>query len=192
MKDVGIIFASTTNGGIGYQNTLPWDIPDELKHFRKITTTVNNNTKRNCIIMGKNTWYSIPNTPLKKRVNIIITHKDYNKLKNEIDNGNDIIVVDCIEKAINHLNRNDDIESGFIIGGALLYNECLEKYLDKIKHIYMTLIFDKKYECDKFIDMRLIYDNFSIEKKDIVVTDKYLSMKCVNKNYPTIIDEPPD
>ena len=35
-------------------------------------------------------------------------------------------------------------------------------------------------------------DNFSIEKQDIVVTDKYISMKCVNKNYPAIIDEPPD
>lgn len=192
MKDVGIIFASTTCGGIGYQNTLPWNIPEELKHFRKITTTVNNNAKRNCIIMGKNTWHSIPNTPLKKRVNIIITSNEYEKMKKEADNGDDIIVVDSIETAINHLNRNDDIESGFIIGGALLYNECLEKYLDKIKYVYMTLIFDKKYECDKFIDTSLIYNNFSIEKQDIVVNDKYISMKCVNKNYPAIIDEPPD
>ena len=192
MKDVGIIFASTTNGGIGYQNTLPWDIPEELKHFRRITTTVNNSAKRNCIIMGKNTWYSIPNAPLKKRVNIIITSNEYEKMKKEIDNGDDIIVVDCIESAINHLNRNDNIESGFIIGGALLYNEFLNKHLDKIKYTYMTLIFDKNYECDKFIDTSLIYDNFSIEKQDIVVTDKYLSMKCVNKNYPAIIDEPPD
>ena len=35
-------------------------------------------------------------------------------------------------------------------------------------------------------------DNFSIEKQDIVVNDKYISMKCVNKKYPAIIDEPPD
>jgi dihydrofolate reductase len=192
MKEVGIIFASTTNGGIGYQNTLPWDIPDELKHFRKITMTVNNNAKRNCIIMGKNTWYSIPNKPLKNRVNIIITINEYEKMKKELDNGDNIIVVDSIESAINYLNRNDGIESGFIIGGALLYNECLKKQLVKIKYVYMTLIFDKNYKCDKFIDMCLIYDNFSIEKQDIVVTDKYISMKCVNKNYPAIIDEPPD
>jgi len=72
MKEVGIIFASTTCGGIGYQNTLPWDIPEELKHFRKITTTVNNNAKRNCIIMGKNTWHSIPNKPLKKGLILLL------------------------------------------------------------------------------------------------------------------------
>lgn len=192
MKEVGIIFASTTNGGIGYQNTLPWDIPDELKHFRKITMTVNNNAKRNCIIMGKNTWYSIPNKPLKNRVNIIITINEYEKMKKELDNGDNIIVVDSIESAINYLNRNDGIESGFIIGGALLYNECLKKQLVKIKYVYMTLIFDKNYKCDKFIDMCLIYDNFSIEKQDIVVSNEYLSMKCVNKNYPAIINEPPD
>jgi dihydrofolate reductase len=113
-------------------------------------------------------------------------------MKKELDNGDNIIVVDSIESAINYLNRNDGIESGFIIGGALLYNECLKKQLVKIKYVYMTLIFDKNYKCDKFIDMCLIYDNFSIEKQDIVVTDKYISMKCVNKNYPAIIDEPPD
>tara|TARA_B110000483_G_scaffold44906_1_gene56152 strand:- start:2099 stop:2677 length:579 start_codon:yes stop_codon:yes gene_type:complete len=192
MKDVSIILAYTSNGGIGYQNTLPWNIPEELKHFRNITTVVNNKNKRNCIIMGKNTWFSIPNTPLKKRVNIIITKTEYDKMKNEIDNGDDIIVVNSFENAINHLNRYDDIESGFVIGGALLYNECLEKHLDKIKHIYISLIFDKNYVCDRFIDTERIYDNFSIEKQDIVVTDKYISMKGVNKTYPIIIDEPPD
>ena len=35
MKDVGIIVAATTNGGIGYKNSLPWHIPEELKLFRK-------------------------------------------------------------------------------------------------------------------------------------------------------------
>jgi len=40
MKDVGIIVAATTNGGIGYKNSLPWCIPEELKLFKKITTII--------------------------------------------------------------------------------------------------------------------------------------------------------
>jgi len=192
MKDIGIIVAATTNGGIGYKNTLPWHIPEELKLFRKITTTVENENKCNCIIMGKNTWHSIPNKPLKNRVNIIITSNEYEKMKNSIDNGNNIIVVRDFIEAINHLNRTDSIEKGFIIGGAQLYNNCLEKYLDKIKHVYMSLIFDKNYECDRFIETKLIYDNFIINKDDVITTDKYISMKGINKSYPVIVDEPPD
>ena len=57
MKDIGIILASTTSGGIGYKNSLPWRIPEELKKFKEITSKVNNIKKKNCVIMGKNTWY---------------------------------------------------------------------------------------------------------------------------------------
>ena len=192
MKDVGIIVAATTNGGIGYKNSLPWHIPEELKLFKKITTTVENDKKCNCIIMGKNTWHSIPNKPLKNRVNIIITSNEYKKMKKELDNGDNIIVVRDLEEAINHLNITDSIENGFIIGGAQLYNDCLEKNLDKIKYVYMSLIFYKNYECDKFIETRHIYDNFIINKEDVITTDKYISMKGINKRCHDIIDEPPD
>ena len=113
-------------------------------------------------------------------------------MKNSIDNGNNIIVVRDFIEAINHLNRTDSIENGFIIGGAQLYNNCLEKHLDKIKHVYMSLIFDKNYECDRFIETKLIYDNFIINKNDVITTNKYKSIKGINKSYPVIVDEPPD
>ena len=58
MKDINLIVACTTNYGIGYNNSLPWNIPEELKNFKTITTDVINKEKKNCIIMGKNTWYS--------------------------------------------------------------------------------------------------------------------------------------
>lgn len=192
MKDIGIIVATTTNGGIGYNNGLPWYIPDELKLFKKITTTVENDNKINCIIMGKNTWHSIPNKPLKNRVNIIITRIEYENMKKEVDNSDNIIVVRDLQDAINHLNRTDTIEKGFIIGGEQLYKECLEKNLHKIKYVYMSLIFDKNYECDKFIETKLIYDNFMIEKENIIIKEKYISFKGINKKYPVIVDEPPD
>ena len=74
MKDIGIILASTTSGGIGFKNSLPWHIPEELKKFKEITSKVNNINKKNCVIMGKNTWYSIPKAPLKNRINIVISN----------------------------------------------------------------------------------------------------------------------
>lgn len=192
MKDIGIILASTTSGGIGYKNNLPWHIPEELKKFKEITSTVNNINKKNCVIMGKNTWYSIPKAPLKNRINIVISNNEYEKLKREINNDNDVIVVNKFQDAINFVNRNDIIESAFIIGGSQLYNECLSKHIGKIKYVYMSLIFAKNYICDSFVNTQLIYDNFNINKDDVNVNDKYISMKGINKNYPEIIDEPVD
>lgn len=192
MKDIGIILASTTSGGIGFKNSLPWHIPEELKKFKEITSKVNNINKKNCVIMGKNTWYSIPKAPLKNRINIVISNNEYEKLKREINNDDDVIVVNKFQDAISFVNRNDIIESAFIIGGSQLYNECLSKHIGKIKYVYMSLIFDKNYICDSFVNTQLIYDNFEINKDDVNINDKYISMMGINKNYPEIIDEPVD
>ena len=192
MKDIGIILASTTSGGIGFKNSLPWHIPEELKKFKEITSKVNNINKKNCVIMCKNTWYSIPKAPLKNRINIVISNNEYEKLKREINNDDDVIVVNKFQDAISFVNRNDIIESAFIICGSQLYNECLSKHIGKIKYVYMSLIFDKNYICDSFVNTQLIYDNFEINKDDVNINDKYISMMGINKNYPEIIDEPVD
>ena len=56
----------------------------------------------------------------------------------------------------------------------------------------MSLIFDSNYICDSFVNTQLIYDNFDINKNDININDKYISMMGINKNYPEITDEPVD
>lgn len=189
MKDISIIVACTTDYGIGYNNTLPWNIPEELKYFRKITTSVNNVDKINAVIMGKNTWYSIPKAPLKNRINIIISASDYDKIKAE--NHENVEVFKNIQDAINHINRTDKIEAGFIIGGSQLYNDVLENYINNIKLVYMSLIIDKNYTCDKYIDNRLIYNNFNLFEDNVNVNEKYITMVYENKN-KNVLDEPPD
>jgi len=51
-KNINIIVATSTNYGIGYENKMCWNIPNELKYFKNITTTVNDIDKKNCVIMG--------------------------------------------------------------------------------------------------------------------------------------------
>lgn len=80
-KDINIIVATSTNYGIGYDNKMCWNMPEELKNFKKITSDVNDNNKKNCVIMGKNTWYSLPKRPLANRINIIVSSNDYDKIK---------------------------------------------------------------------------------------------------------------
>jgi len=192
-KNLSIIVASSLEYGIGFENKLCWNIPEELKYFRKITSSCLDKNAKNCIIMGKNTWYSLPKAPLQNRINIIISFNDYDKIKNEITDMNDVFVFKSIDEALIYIDKDDIIESSFIIGGSQLYNTFLEKYIKNIKSIYWSIIYDKKYICDKFIASNIIYNNFSFNKEDIVINDKYLSMYGTNKNkLNVIIDEPPD
>ena len=192
-KGLSIIVASTLEYGVGYENKLCWNIPNELKYFRHITTSCLRKNTKNCIIMGKNTWYSLPNAPLKDRINIIISLQDYDKITKEIEGKTDVRVFKTIDDALTYIDSDDIIESGFIIGGAQLYNTFLEKYIKNIKSIYWSIIYDKKYECDRFIASNIIYNNFSFNKEDIIINDKYISMYGVNKNnLNSVIDEPPD
>jgi dihydrofolate reductase len=196
-KPISIIVASSLEYGIGYENKLCWNIPNELKHFRDITMRRHNKNKKNCIIMGKNTWYSLPNapSPLKDRINIIISVNDYDKIEKEISISDmkDTYVFKTIEDVLRYIDSDDMIETAFIIGGAQLYNTFLEKYIRRVNSIYWSLIYGKNYICDRFIASERIYNNFSFFKEDIIINDNYVSMYGVNKNnLNTVIDEPPD
>jgi len=192
-KNISIIVASCLEYGIGFQNKLNWNIPEELKFFRNITMSCLCKNKKNCIIMGKNTWYSLPNAPLKNRINIIISQNNYDNIKKEIEEMKDVKVFRTIDEAFLYVDSEDIIEEGFIIGGAEIYNTCLEKYLKYINSIYWSIIYDKKYESDKFIASNIIYNNFHFNKSDIIINEKYVSMYGTNKNnINTVIDEPCD
>jgi dihydrofolate reductase len=147
--------------------------------------------------MGKNTWYSLPNapSPLKDRVNIIISENDYGKIEKEITDRvmTDTYVFKTIDDVLRYIDSDDMIETAFIIGGAQLYNTFLEKYITRINSIYWSIIYGKNYICDRFIASNIIYNHFSFLKDDIIINDKYVSMYGVNKNnLNTVIDEPPD
>lgn len=196
-KNLSIIVASTLEYGIGFENELCWNIPDELKYFRHITTSCLLKNTKNCVIMGKNTWYSLPKAPLKDRINIIISSNDYDKIKGELSVAGiteaDACVFKTIEDALIYVNGDDIIENCFVIGGAQLYNTFLEKHIRDIKSIYWSIIYDRHYHCDRFIASNIIYNNFSFLKEDIIINDRYISMYGVNKNnLNNIVDEPPD
>lgn len=106
-----------------------WHIPNELKHFKNITTSVDDDKKKNCVIMGKNTWYSLPKRPLVNRINIIISSIDYDKISREIDeelkegDKENVKIFKNIEESLKYVEEEEIIESAFVIGGAQLYND---------------------------------------------------------------------
>jgi dihydrofolate reductase len=68
--ELAIIVARAKNGVIGVNNTLPWRLPEDLKHFK-------NTTLGHPIIMGRNTWESLGKA-LPGRRNIVVSRNpDY-------------------------------------------------------------------------------------------------------------------
>ena len=146
------ILACTHGGGIGLNGKLPWRLKEDMKLFKRITTAIQNPSdkgKLNAVIMGRNTWESIPMKfrPLPNRINIILS-RTMNKEETEVENS--VYVSNSIEELdilISKLKKENRLATPFIIGGATLYNKMFE--LDKITKIHVSLVNDN-YECDTF------------------------------------------
>lgn len=108
---INAIVAASENNVIGVGQAIPWHLPNDFKYFKQITTG-------HPIIMGKNTWLSLPK-PLPNRLNVIIsTSIDKNTLPAEV------ICFNNLEEAIVYL-QTLQYPTIFIIGGGLLYQAAL-------------------------------------------------------------------
>jgi dihydrofolate reductase len=104
-----LIVASDKNGVIGNNNTIPWHIPEDLKHFRQLTIN-------NIVVMGRKTFESLPNGPLKDRINIVITQNPH-QYKNT-----DSVIYANMENIFDIIKHNQANKKVFIIGGSEIYN----------------------------------------------------------------------
>ncbi|MFY0603082.1 MAG: dihydrofolate reductase [Flavobacteriaceae bacterium] len=112
---ITIIAAIGMRNELGKDNDLIWHLPADLKRFKKITTG-------NYIIMGRNTFESI-GKPLPNRTSVIIT-------RNMTYRQPGCLVVHSIEEALEVSKNQHEV---FIIGGAEIYRQCIEKGLaDKL------------------------------------------------------------
>lgn len=130
--------------GIGYQGQLSWSLKQEMKYFRKLTTQTVNPAKKNAVIMGRKTYYSIPRKfrPLKGRLNIVLT-RNKEMLEMEMaqeldDHKDDLVVAGSLEQALDELIDSDKVEEIFIIGGAEVYNQLLFHSTEMIDRIFLT------------------------------------------------------
>ena len=103
---INIIVAMTKGRVIGKDNSLPWDILEEKKLFRELT-------KNKAVVMGRNTWLSIPekHRPLSDRINIIVSRT--------LPEQRGAIVCKSVEEAVGRANRLG--KEVYCIGGAQIY-----------------------------------------------------------------------
>ena len=144
------IMAVDDNGGVSRSGSMPWPKnSNDLKWFKK-------NTINNLVIMGKLTWLDpkMP-TPLKNRINILITNKSsslYPGAQKYIS-GNLILEIKKIEQEYESLTK-------WIIGGPNIVNQLF----DLIEEFYLTRIYGN-YNCDTKIDINNIKKYMSLHKK---------------------------
>lgn len=167
--------------GIGFENKLPWQVPEDLEFFKN--TTINK-----IVVMGRKTYNSIGG-PLKNRLNIVLSQNtNFNPI------NPDVLVYNSIYKLINDLAKMENKEI-YVIGGQEIYNQFIQItglvhsiILTEISPINKTnnKINGNPIECDTFfpeIPCNFLLSDYSLDTLSSNLNYKFKIMKFVNKNF---------
>ncbi|XP_053889036.1 dihydrofolate reductase isoform X1 [Malaclemys terrapin pileata] len=156
VRPLNCIAAVCQNMGIGKNGDLPWPpLRNEFKYFQRMTTTTTVEGKQNVLIMGKRTWFSIPekNRPLKDRINIVLsrelkeTPKGAHYLAKSLDDA--LVLLDSPE-------LKSKIDMVWIIGGSSIYKAAMEKpvhqrlFVTRILHEFESDTFFPEIDLEKY------------------------------------------
>lgn len=123
LHNISIIVAIAENRAIGKDNRLLWHISEDLKRFKKLTTG-------HTLIMGRNTFLSLPGGALPNRRHIVISD-----MENESFDGCEM--ARSLEEAISLAGNSDEC---FVIGGGMVYAQFLpmagKLYLTQVHHTF--------------------------------------------------------
>ena len=121
---INIIAALSKNRVIGINNRLPWNIPEDLEYFKRLTSG-----KNQAVVMGRKTWDSLPIKPLPNRRNWVLTKSNVHSVMPGA------LVMKDYDDVIRMKKMYDDI---WIIGGESIYRYYIRQpYIDKL---YLTEI----------------------------------------------------
>ena len=135
---ISIIAAVARDRAIGFQNKLIYWLPNDLKRFKALTTG-------HTIIMGRNTFLSLPKGALPNRRNIVLSRTAFSSHTGE--DGRNLFpgcdVYPSLEEALAHCAKDEDV---YIIGGASVYTQALSM----ADRLCLTEVDDTPKEADTF------------------------------------------
>ena len=130
---ISAIVAVDENWGIGFNGELLEKIPEDMEHFKELTTD-------NIVVMGRKTWDSLPSQPLPDRLNIVLSHY-------YLTPACEHTLCMTLESLKYIINNNDKFSGDiFIIGGGQIYKELLP-FCDRV---YITKIFKSHNNVDTY------------------------------------------
>lgn len=118
---LSLVAALAHNRVIGRDNKLPWHLPEDLKHFRALTSG-------HPVIMGRKTFESI-GRPLPGRLNIVISRNGELRIPG-------VTTVTSLDQALLECKGKPGNEEVFVIGGAQIYSEALPR----ADRLYLTIL----------------------------------------------------
>jgi len=146
-----IIAAINIDGIIGVNNEIPWKIPEDFKHFR-------NTTMGNILIVGKNTYLSLPDKAFEGREYIVLS-------KNEVDHDNrpNVYKFSKLDIIFDLIYNNDNaINKVFIAGGEMIYNLLID-YCDEAVITWVNVDINKSNNNIKMFPINKLFTNFVVE-----------------------------
>jgi dihydrofolate reductase len=170
-----IILAVDASGGFGKDGTIPWNLPEDLQHFKNVTNG-------HICIMGRRTYADILDARKQRDA-----HKRIAEPITEILRGRQSFVITSdatletpgttkvagLGEAYNHIDRNDG-RKVFVIGGKRLFTESLAW----AREIHMSVLKGPAYNCDVFFPIDVLNKKWKIvsgketEKAYFVVYNK--------------------
>jgi dihydrofolate reductase/thymidylate synthase len=153
-----LIAAVDTKNNIGINGQIPWYYKSDLQFFKK--TTLNH-----VVIMGRKTYASFK-SPLKSRVNIVLSHNSF-----PVPDG--VILCHTTMQVITICRRDYSDKSWFVIGGAEIYNEFIAQRL--ISKMYIS-----KIPGDHAGDTKFNWQNVPCVLSDIIPIDSRVECHILN------------
>ena len=143
---VVMVLAAAENGVIGRGDALPWDLPDDLQHFKRVTLG-------RPIIMGRKTFDSI-GRPLPGRTNIVIT-------RDPTWAAPGVVVVQSLAAAIERAEQQallDGADAVMVVGGAEIYRLAMPK-ADRIilTQVHGSVQGDAHFDLEQLCDWRELH-----------------------------------
>ncbi len=126
-----IIVAYDKNKTIGYKGWMPWDLPEDLAHFK--AETLNHN-----LIMGSTTFYGLKK-PLPNRTTYVLSSKEVNESEN-------VKWIKDLEKFIK--DHKDSEEVFYVCGGASIYKQ----FFPYTKELIVSYVYGEYPSDTKFLD----------------------------------------
>ena len=148
---IKLICAISKNNVIGNENKLPWNISEDLKRFKELTSN-------NWIVMGRKTFDSI-GRPLPNRKNIVLSENKNLKIDS-------VEVFNSPKDVIEFYKNSSDQKDLFIIGGTYIY----ELFLEYCEYLFITNV-DKNYLGDAFFP-KVNWNEWKLIGEEIKYDDK--------------------
>lgn len=160
---LAMIVAATSDGSIGYKNTIPWKIKGDLANFKQLTMGMP-------VIMGRKTQESI-GKPLEGRVNIVIT-SGVDSLETSNHSGGvyseqEVYYVPNFDEAVSFASKFGT-EWVYFIGGARVYEEAMEI----VERVHLTLVYKEGEYDTKIKGMQFPEKEWTLDMPALTVLER--------------------